>query len=98
MASFKELIDSEIPVLVDFHATWCGPCKQLSPVIEKVAKTFNNRLKVIKVDVDKNTSAAQAYQVKGVPTMILFKEGKIVWRSSGYMDEGKLSKTLQAFI
>jgi len=98
MASFKELIDSDTPVLVDFHATWCSPCKQLSPVIEKVATTFNNRLKVIKVDVDKNTAAAQAYQVKGVPTMILFKQGRIVWRSSGYMDEGQLSKTLQAFV
>ena len=98
MSSFKELINSDKPVLVDFHATWCGPCKQLSPVIEKVATTFNDRLKVIKVDVDKNTAAAQAYQVKGVPTMILFKQGKIVWRSSGYMDESKLSKTLQAFV
>jgi len=98
MSSFKELINSDKPVLVDFHATWCGPCKQLSPVIEKVASKFSERLKIIKVDVDKNASAAQAYQVKGVPTMILFKQGKIVWRSSGYMDEGKLSKTLQAFI
>lgn len=98
MASFKELIHSDKPVLVDFHATWCGPCKQLAPVIEKVAGTFNQRLKVVKVDVDKNAAAAQAYQVKGVPTMILFKQGKIVWRSSGYMDEEKLSKTLQAFI
>ena len=80
MASFKELINSDKPVLVDFHATWCGPCKQLSPVIEKVASKFNERLKVVKVDVDKNASAAQAYQVKGVPTMILFKQGKIVWR------------------
>ncbi len=98
MASFNDLINSEKPVLVDFHATWCGPCKQLSPVIEKVATTFNQRLKVIKVDVDKNSAAAQAYQVKGVPTMILFKEGKIVWRGSGYMDENNLSKTLQAFV
>jgi len=98
MSSFKELINSDKPVLVDFHATWCGPCKQLSPVIEKVASKFSERLKIIKVDVDKNASAAQAYQVKGVPTMILFKQGKIVWRSSGYMDEGKLSKTLQAFV
>lgn len=98
MASFKELIQSEIPVLVDFHATWCGPCKQLAPVIEKVATKFSSRLKIIKVDIDKNASAAQAYQVKGVPTMILFKQGKVVWRSSGYMDENKLSKTLQAFV
>lgn len=98
MASFKELIQSDLPVLVDFHATWCGPCKQLSPVIEKVATKFNSRLKVVKVDVDKNQSAAQAYQVKGVPTMILFKQGKVVWRSSGFMDENKLSKTLQAFV
>jgi thioredoxin 1 len=98
MSSFKELIQSETPVLVDFHATWCGPCKQLAPVIEKVASKFSNRLKVIKVDIDKNASAAQAYQVKGVPTMILFKQGKVVWRGSGYMDEVKLSKTLQAFV
>jgi thioredoxin 1 len=98
MSSFKELIQSETPVLVDFHATWCGPCKQLAPVIEKVASKFSNRLKVIKVDIDKNASAAQAYQVKSVPTMILFKQGKVVWRGSGYMDEAKLSKTLQAFV
>lgn len=98
MASFKELITSDKPVLVDFHATWCGPCKQLSPVIEKVAKNFNEKLKVVKVDVDKNQSASQAYQIKGVPTMILFKAGKVVWRSSGYMDEAKLTKTIQAFL
>jgi thioredoxin 1 len=98
MSSFKELINSDKPVLVDFHATWCGPCKQLAPVIEKIASTFNERLKIVKVDVDKNTSAAQAYQVKGVPTMILFKQGKIIWRGSGYMDESQLSKTLQVFV
>lgn len=98
MASFKELLSSDKPVLVDFYATWCGPCKQLAPVIEKVAQHFNDTLKVVKVDVDKNQGASQAYKIQGVPTMILFKDGKVVWRSSGYMDEGKLTRTIQAFL
>ena len=97
MASFKELIQSEIPVLVDFHATWCGPCKQLAPVIEKVATKFSSRLKIIKVDIDKNASAAQAYQVKGVPTMILFKQGKILWRQSGVVQKSALLDIIKKF-
>ena len=98
MATFNELIHSDKPVLVDFHATWCGPCKQLSPVIEKVAGTLKDKLKVVKVDVDKNQSAAQAYKIQGVPTMILFKKGQIIWRSSGFMDERALQKTIESFL
>lgn len=90
MSNFNSIINSSQPVLVDFFATWCGPCKQLSPVLENTAKTLGDRVKIIKVDVDKNPGAASAYQVRGVPTMILFQNGKIKWRASGYMNERQL--------
>lgn len=83
MSTFQELINSETPVLVDFYATWCGPCRMMSPVLEDVASRMGNQAKIIKVDVDKNPQAASAYQVRGVPTLIIFKKGQMVWRQSG---------------
>lgn len=83
IAKFKDLITGNQPVLVDFFATWCGPCKALAPILVDVAKTLEGEVRVIKIDVDKNPAIAQAYQVQGVPTMALFKEGQILWRQSG---------------
>ena len=88
------LNNSEIPVLVDFHATWCGPCHTLAPIIQDIAKDFSGKMKVIKVDVDKNQNAAIKYGIRGVPTLMLFKKGKIVWRQSGVVNRRKLTNIL----
>lgn len=81
--NFNEIINGEKPVLVDFHADWCGPCKMMAPVIEQFSKEMNDKVRILKVDVDRNPKAATAYQIQGVPTFILFKRGKVVWRQSG---------------
>ncbi len=95
MGKFQEMINSDVPVLVDFYATWCGPCKVMAPVLEKVASKMGNSAKVIKVDVDKNQQAASVYEVRGVPTFIIFKNGKQLWRQSGVIPEEMLLQQLQ---
>lgn len=94
MNNFNALIESETPVLVDFHATWCGPCKMMGPILEEVSAKVKNKAKIIKVDVDKNLSAATAYKIMGVPTLILFKQGKIMWRQAGVVDAATLEKVI----
>jgi thioredoxin 1 len=98
MSKFKELINGETPVLVDFYADWCGPCKMLTPIIKEVAGELKGKVKVIKVDVDKNQQAAAAYGIRGVPTMILFKKGQIVWRQSGVMPKEQIIQSIQPFL
>lgn len=90
MSKFNELINSDVPVLVDFYATWCGPCKTMSPILDDVAKQIQGKAKVIKIDVDKNQAAAATYQVRGVPTLILFKNGKQIWKQSGVVPANEL--------
>lgn len=82
-ASFSELIKGDTPVLVDFYADWCGPCKQQAPTLKQLADRMGDGLKVIKVDIDRSRAAATQYQIQSVPTLILFHKGKIVWRKSG---------------
>lgn len=89
-ASFSEIIKGETPVLVDFFADWCGPCKSLAPILKEVKSDLGDAVKVIKIDVDKNQNLATKYQVRGVPTMILFKNGKQVWRQSGVVPKHEL--------
>ncbi|EAQ39404.1 thioredoxin [Dokdonia sp. MED134] len=89
-SSFSDIINSETPVLVDFFATWCGPCKTLGPILEQVKDTLGDGVKIVKIDVDKNQPLAAKYQVRGVPTMILYKNGKQVWRQSGVLDKTAL--------
>ncbi|WP_161890625.1 thioredoxin [Pontibacter russatus] len=97
--SFQELINSPgMPVLVDFYADWCGPCKTMSPIVEQVASQYNGKLKVIKVNVDNNQAAAQQFRVQGVPTFILFKQGQQVWRQSGAMPANVLAQAVQQAI
>ncbi|MDZ4668906.1 MAG: thioredoxin [bacterium] len=97
MSAFNDLINGSTPVLVDFTATWCGPCKMMSPILDQVAGEMGDKLKIIKVDVDKNPQAAAHYQVQGVPTLILFKEGKNLWRQSGVVQASQLIATIQQF-
>ncbi|MEJ7736474.1 MAG: thioredoxin [Chitinophagaceae bacterium] len=90
MNSFQELIHADKPVLVDFYADWCGPCKAMTPIVREVAQTIEGSARVIKINIDKNQQAAQAYGIQGVPTFILFKQGKILWRHAGMIDKNGL--------
>lgn len=88
--SFSNIINSDKPVLIDFFATWCGPCQALSPVLKEVKDSLGDRISIIKIDVDKNQEIASTYQVRGVPTMILFQNGKQLWRQSGVLSKEQL--------
>ena len=95
MASFKEAVSGDIPVLVDFHAEWCGPCKMMPPIIEEAKDELGDQVKIIKIDVDKNKALAEAYAVRGVPTLMIFKDGKLAWRDSGVRQAGELVDLLK---
>lgn len=94
MSNFNQIIQSETPVLVDFFATWCGPCQMLAPILKQVKDSLGDRVSIIKIDVDKNQQIASQYQVRGVPTMILFQNGKQLWRQSGVLSKEDLIKTI----
>ncbi|WP_395062371.1 thioredoxin [Flavobacterium sp.] len=93
---FQDLINSDTPVLIDFYATWCGPCKMLSPILKEVKDNFADSLSIIKVDVDKNQELAAQYQVRGVPTMMFFQSGKQLWRQSGVLSKQDIIATIVA--
>lgn len=97
MANFKDLVNSEKPVLVDFSADWCGPCKMMVPILEQVKGELGDQVKIVKIDVDRNPALAGAYQVQGVPTLMVFKEGKQLWRQSGVRQAGELISLIQSF-
>lgn len=90
MSRFSELIAQDKPVLVDFFADWCGPCKVMSPILKEVKDTLGDRISILKIDVDKNQALASKLQVKGVPTLILYKSGNQVWRQSGVVQKNDL--------
>lgn len=90
MKTFNDIISSEKPVLIDFFATWCGPCKSLAPILKEVKDELGETISVIKIDVDKNEQLAAKYQVRGVPTMILFQKGQQLWRQSGVLSKNDL--------
>jgi thioredoxin 1 len=90
MKSFQDIITADKPVLVDFFATWCAPCQTLGPILKEVKDNLGDRVSIIKIDVDKNQALASTYQVRGVPTMLLFQNGKQVWRQSGVLSKQEI--------
>lgn len=98
MEKFKEIIQSETPVLVDFYATWCGPCKAMHPVIEQVKKELGDKVRIIQLDVDKYDGTALFYRIQMVPTFILFRKGEVLWRYSGVMIAKELKKAIEQYL
>lgn len=98
MSTFKELINGNKPVLVDFSAEWCGPCKSMKPILETLKEDLGESATIIKVDVDKNPAAAKAYKIQGVPTLIVFKNGKAMWRQSGVVQANQLKSVIKKYL
>ena len=98
MASFQEIIASEKPVLVDFSAEWCGPCKMMPPILKQVKDALGDQVTIIKIDIDKNPAAASEYRVQSVPTLMIFQNGQSKWRQSGVMQAGQLQQVIRQYL
>ena len=94
MNDFKDVVNSDVPVLVDFHADWCGPCQTMNPIIDEIKTFYGEKLRVLKINVDKNQLAAQKYKVRSVPTFLLFTNGEINWRSAGIHSRADLKRVI----
>ncbi|MEG1020660.1 MAG: thioredoxin [Myroides sp.] len=92
--TFQEIINSDKPVLVDFFAEWCGPCKMMPPILDDLKKRVGDKANIIKIDVDKNPQVAAAYQVRSIPTLIIFQNGQIRWRQSGIFPANELERLI----
>lgn len=97
MSSFSKVINQNKPVLVDFFAEWCGPCKMMSPILKEVKDVLGDKVSIIKIDVDKNQPLAAKYQVRGVPTLVLYKKGEQVWRQSGVVKKNELVSIINSY-
>ncbi|MEX1003220.1 MAG: thioredoxin [Crocinitomicaceae bacterium] len=95
MAKFSDIIKSKSLVLVDFHATWCGPCKMLAPILKQVKANLKDKVKIVKIDIDKHQNLAGQLNVRGVPTMILYKNGEQVWRQSGVVQSQEIERIIR---
>ncbi len=95
--TYAEIIQQDKPVLVDFFATWCGPCKTMNPILSEVKAALEDKVTILKIDVDKNQQLAASYQVQGVPTLLLFKKGKQLWRQSGVVPKHQLLSLLENY-
>lgn len=95
MGSFNEIINDNTPVLVDFYADWCAPCRMMAPIMQQVSKDMGEKVRVIKIDVDKNEAVARKYQIQSIPTTILFKNGKVVWQGVGVMQADQIKAIIQ---
>lgn len=97
MATFNEIIQSKTPVLVDFTATWCGPCKMMAPILQELKNNMGDDITIIKVDIDKNPSVANSMQVQAVPTLMLFQNAELLWRQSGVMSASQLEQVISTY-
>src|SRR6056300_1631134 len=98
MSSFQQILNDPKPVLIDFYTEWCGPCKMMPPILKELKEKMGETLRIIKIDVDKNQQIASKYQVRGVPTLMLMKEGSVLWKQSGVMAANSLHKTIQNYL
>ena len=98
METFNDVINSGTLVLVDFYATWCQPCKMMHPILEQVKGELGDRIRIIKIDVDKQSATANQYHIQSVPTMMLFRRGEVLWRTSGAMQRAELLATIDSFM
>ena len=98
METFDEIISSPTPVLVDFYATWCGPCKMMHPILEDLHAKMGDKARIVKIDVDKNEALSQKYMVQSVPTLMIFKNGKQEWRGAGVHSAADLERLLSAYV
>ena len=98
MNKFQDIIAGDTPVLVDFFAEWCGPCKMIKPVLEELKKKMGNKIIILKIDIDKNISLSSEYRIQSVPTLVLWKQGEIIWRQSGALSLNELEQVLSAYI
>ena len=94
-SNFADIIKSDKPVLIDFFATWCGPCQQLSPILKEVKDALGDSVSILKVDVDKNQELAAMQQVRGVPTLLLYQKGQLLWRQSGVVSKAQIVQTIE---
>lgn len=98
MASFQDIINQNVPVLVDFKADWCQPCKMMTPILKQVKQNFHDQIKIIKIDIDKNPAIAQKFGIRSVPTLVLFKNGKEVWKQSGVLQSNQINSIINTYL
>ena len=98
MNKFQDIIAGDTPVLVDFFAEWCGPCKMMKPVLEELKKKMGNKIIILKIDIDKNISLSSEYRIQSVPTLVLWKQGEIIWRQSGALSLNEIEQILLSYI